>query len=209
MRRFLLFFFAASLAHAAPVTSASCGLSGVFVYDPTSCSIPFVNNCVGGVIEAQVTITTPSPGTVNAEANGGATADPGVPWAEEATGSDTVYYATAGPERPGYIGLVESAFGGSSFVSVGPFSGYLTGMFQFELGTRFAGSVSVDASAGGPGAGPMGNESSAGYSFTLYEADGTTGVGFFVVAVPEPRSAALLLAGLALCAAVSRLRLRA
>ena len=199
MSKYLLLFFAVSaFLQAQPVTSATCSLGDTTINSSTSCAIQFSTSPVsGGDVEAEAQITSWL-GSVSAEASGGATADPGVPWYANASASDTQYYSTAGPARQGYIGLVQGAFGGFPEVSVGSFQGDVSGIFPFQLGTAFMARVAV--SAGGAGGPASGSDSSASYNFTLYEADGTTPVPLLVLAVPEPLTAGFLLAGIGMIA---------
>jgi hypothetical protein len=186
MSKYLLLSLAVSaFLQAQPVTFATCSVGETTITSSTSCTIQFPTSPFsGGEVDAEAQVTG-SPGSVNAEASGGATADPGVPWYANARASETDYYSTAGPVRQGYISLVEDAFGGLAQVSVGSFHGDISGMFEFELGTTpFI--AQVGAGAGGAGDPASGGRSSAGYNFTLYEADGKTPVPLLVLAAPEP-----------------------
>jgi hypothetical protein len=202
MRRlFLLIVVASSSLHATSVTFASCSLGSKTIVSSSSCLIPF-----GGsdFIAADAAVVGSGTEFIAASADAGATADPGVFWSAGGRASDTEVFGTAGPLRPGLIGIATEGFGGINSASLTQGRTTYTGdacCFPFELGALF--SVSVSASAGAGGGPPNAQSSSASVNFLVLEPDGITPVPFFSVATPEPATWGLLLFGLSACATLS------
>jgi hypothetical protein len=203
MRRlFLIIVVASSSLHATSVTFASCSLGSKTIVSRSSCLIPFG---VSDFIAADASVSGSGTDDIVAVADAGATADPGVAWSASSRASDTEVFGTAGPLRPGLIGLVIEGFGGLADASLTQGrTTYGIGTdnccFPFELGALFQ--VSVSAGADAAGGLPNAQSSSASLSFLLLEADGSP-VSFFSVATPEPATWGLLLLGLSACATLS------
>jgi len=151
-------------------------------------------------VAADATLSGSGSSSITATADGGATSPgPDVTWSADASASDIESFATAGPVRPGLVGLLIDGFGGlagASFTTNGASFGIGIGSccLPFELGTVFQ--VSVSAGGGGGGGPANAEESSASVSFSITEADGITPVPFFTVVTPEPVTWGLLLLGL-------------
>ncbi|HLH03881.1 MAG TPA: PEP-CTERM sorting domain-containing protein [Bryobacteraceae bacterium] len=204
MSKYILLFLAgAAVLQAGSVTSVSCTLGNVTINASTDCSIPFFVNGIQGFVAASVMVRE-TPGDLFVDAAAGASTNVNAPaaWSASATGTVTQWYITPGPKRPGFIAGIIGGFGGNEYASVGGVVG--DGTFPFELGVPFEAIVIAGTSAG-PNS-PQ-NESSAGASFMLLEADNQTPVPFYIV--PEPMSGALLGAGLGVGAALIRKRRRA
>jgi hypothetical protein len=197
----LVLIMTASALRADSFTSVSCSLGSETITSGSSCSIPFTVGVgpepVSGFVAADAIISGEGSSNTSAEADGGATAGTDVSWSAGGTESDTEFFATAGPVRPGLIGVLTDGFGGSNSANlIENGFGYAGDQccLPFELGMVFQVSVYASAAAGGGPGEADAEDSSAGVTFVLSEADGTS-VAFFSVGPPEPATWGLLLVG--------------
>jgi hypothetical protein len=200
----LLAILASSALHATSFASATCQL-GTIIQTGSRCSIPFdTDGIVSADAEVNENITSTS-ATILLSADAGAVPTPDVTWYAAGSASDSLTFATAGPQRPGFISLLGNAVGEHG----GDASADITEnqmhyccsvpMLPFELGSVFQVSLSANAAPGGCEFDGC-TQAVAEVQFSLTEADGTTPVPFFTLVTPEPASWRFLLFGLTACA---------